>query len=248
MHLFVAVPTHSRMLVEETAFTLLAAQEIALKRGWTFSVRCFYGAVISDIRNAIASMFLESGADLLLMIDADQSIARDDLARMVDFEKPVVGCIYPKRKFNWSGMNPEGFTTIEQVLYGAMEFAGSLEFDEQGQAQAMNGFAKAAYVGTGIMLVRREAFEKLMARFPELQGLGFDESEYPGSSKTNWGFFNHLKLQDQPAFSEDVSFCLRWREAGGEIWADVASNTTHVGRYAFQGNYLDFLKANRQIA
>jgi hypothetical protein len=37
--------------------------------------------------------------------------------------------------------------------------------------------------------------------------------------------------------SEDYSFCRRWRQIGGEIWIDGASNLTHTGPYEFVGNH-----------
>ena len=48
---------------------------------------------------------------------------------------------------------------------------------------------------------------------------------------------------DGVPLSEDISFCRRWRQAGGEIWADITSPVVHVGRNVQQGNYLDFYKA-----
>ena len=37
--------------------------------------------------------------------------------------------------------------------------------------------------------------------------------------------------------SEDYSFCLRWRQIGGEIWIDTASKLTHSGPYDFVGDH-----------
>jgi hypothetical protein len=36
--------------------------------------------------------------------------------------------------------------------------------------------------------------------------------------------------------SEDYSFCRRWTDMGGEIWADLESRLTHVGPMVFNGN------------
>ncbi len=247
MRLFVAIPSHSGTVVAETAFTMAAAQEIASRRGWSVEFHCFYGAVIADIRNAIAASFMRSSADLLLMLDSDQSIARNELERMLDFDHPVVGCIYPRRKFHWSNVNMQTAANIDQAVYQALEFVGELEFDVNGQAQVVNGFAKALFVGTGILILKREVFERLIVQYPELKNRGFDRAAYPHLAEHNWGFFNHIHPESISPLSEDVSFCHRWREAGEEIWADVTSTTIHMGQYAFRGNYLDFLRARGEI-
>jgi len=36
---------------------------------------------------------------------------------------------------------------------------------------------------------------------------------------------------------EDYTFCNRWRAMGGEIWVDVRSKFTHVGSFAFHGDF-----------
>jgi hypothetical protein len=36
--------------------------------------------------------------------------------------------------------------------------------------------------------------------------------------------------------SEDFSFCKRWTDMGGEIWADLESRLNHVGPATFYGD------------
>ena len=231
----------------ETALTMVAVQEIASRRGWSITFSSVSGAVIAEVRNVIAAHFLKSGADALLMMDADQSFGRDSIETMIDLGKPMTGCIYPKRKLHWSNVNLEAAANIDEVLYQASDYVGKLEFSSEGTANIINGFAKALHVGTGMLLIRREVFDRLMTRFPELNNRGFHGDDYPGFEEYNFGFFNHIDLEGECALSEDISFCQRWRDVGGEIWADVTSNSTHTGRYNFRGNYLDYLKAKGEI-
>lgn len=244
MHLFAAVPTHSGMLVAETVRTLIGVQQLALNRGWAFSFHYTGGATISVVRNAMAAAFLESGADVLLMLDSDQAADPLTIERMIDLEQPVVGCIYPRRVLNWSNVKETG--SLRQIFYQAMDFVGVLDADEAGCTSVADGFARAQHVGTGILVVRRAVFERLMAHFPDLRSLGFDQIGYPELSE-NWGFFNSTTAQNGFPLSEDISFCVRWREAGGEIWAEVSSSTTHVGRFKFEGSYLEYLNSRQPL-
>jgi hypothetical protein len=232
------------MLTAETVHTVVAAQDIAAKRGWDFGFNHVTGSIISEVRNIIVGMFLESGADQLLMLDSDQAASRATIDRMISFDKMLVGCIYPRRKFFWSQVDVAKSRSVEQLCYQASAFIGWLEEDEQGQSQIVDGCGKATYVGTGLVLIQRAVFENLMKRYPELKGRGFDQSLYPYLSE-NWGFFNHVPQENSSLLGEDVSLCQRWRAIGGDIWADVASDISHVGRYTYQGNYLDYLRALR---
>jgi hypothetical protein len=246
LKLLVGVPSHGGSIILEGAETLLAAQALVENRGGSFWFTYYGGATISLVRNAIAAEFLRSEADLLLMLDADQAIHSSAIQRMIDLNKPVVGCLYPKRAYNWANVKPRAMAApTDHIPTEAMEFVGYLEADDDGQVTVDNGFARAEHIGTGTMLLRREAFEQLMTHFPELQGRGFGDDAYPGLSP-NWGFFNPLEREDGLPLSEDISFCRRWKGTGGEIWADVVSTTTHVGPHAFTGNYMDYWRIRQQ--
>jgi hypothetical protein len=245
MHLFAAIPSHSGAIDIECARSLVLTTGLALNRGWDFSFHSEGGSTVSLVRNAIAAAFLQSGADLLLMIDSDQGIGPEAIERMVDFNQPVVGCMYPRRGvFNWSDVDFQGASDVEQILYQAQEYVGRLIPDEAGQVQYENGFARAEFVGTGVLLVRREAFERLMEHYPDLAKRGFGLGVYPAyEASGRWGFFNPMDNDEGVPLSEDLSFCRRWRQTGGDIWADITSPVVHVGRNVQQGNYLDFYKA-----
>ena len=43
--------------------------------------------------------------------------------------------------------------------------------------------------------------------------------------------------------SEDYAFCRRWRDLGGEIWADFEARLTHVGHAAYTGSLMQALQA-----
>jgi hypothetical protein len=240
LNLFVGIPSHSGTIVAEAACTLCGIQEMLISRGGRFHLKFLYGAVIHVSRNILSVAFLESDADALLMLDSDQAIEASAIGRMIDLGRPVVGCLYPKRLRNWTNAKPG---PADEMLLQASEFVGELIYDEDKQAQVIDGFALADYVGTGVLLVRREAFEEMMKHFPALEGRGFGPDRYPEFAHTaRWGFFNPLDSDVGP-LSEDISFCRRWRQAGGEIWADVTTDVTHIGREIFKGNYLDYTRA-----
>jgi hypothetical protein len=242
MRLLAAVPSHAGTIILEGVQTLLAAQRIALRRGGTFRLSYRSGATISLVRNAIVADFLGSEADTLLMLDSDQAVDGPTLERMIDLGKPIVGCIYPGRSYDWRRVRLSGTTDSKHIPLQALKFVGQVETDDQGHFSVHNGFARARVLGTGVMVIRREVFERLQTRFPDLQGRGFGPDAYPNLGH-NWGFFNPLDDAEGVPLSEDISFCKRWLQAGGELWADVVGPVVHVGRQPFEGAYLDHLEA-----
>jgi hypothetical protein len=240
-----AVPTHSETITTATAVTLLDFKDLAAARGVEVRVHFHSAPVISDLRNVIVADFLAGTADLLFMLDADQGLDAETIWRMVESGYLVVGCIYPRRNFRWAEV-PANLSSSDmtRIVYHAMRFVGTLVVRPDGRFDIRNGFARAEFVGTGALLIHRQALLTMQHSFPELKGQGFsEEDESPSRIQHNWGFFNPLvAARDGRNAGEDIAFCERWRRCGGEIWADVMSDTTHVGRYLFRGNYLDYLR------
>lgn len=245
--LFVAVPSHSGGADGLTIECLLQLQRAALSAGIEISVRLHSGSMIPVLRNLIVSNFLSSDADTLLMLDSDQGVPGDSLMRMISHHAGVVGCLYPRRQYDWSLVDRgESAADMERVLYQASSFVGKLlATDEQNRAEVVSGFARAEYVGAGALVIKRDALKKMMDHFPELRGEGYSASEFSDQRfQHNWGFFNPLsRAEAGDVLPEDFSFCWRWRKAGGELWADVESVSGHAGRHIFAGAYLDYLSA-----
>lgn len=239
--LMVAVPTHSYSITVETALTLLNLQTLAHQQGMEVRVTFHSASIISQLRNTIVADFLASDATDLFMLDSDQGLNAHLILHMLNSPFPVAGVLYPRRNFAWSQYSPERpVQGIGDVLLQGYRFVGSVLPDEQGKLVVRDGFVRAEAVGTGALLIRREALDLLRQRYPELHGQGFPvQDETLGRAEHNWGFFNPLvKAQDGRNAGEDIGFCQRWRDCGGELWADVSQDTVHVGRFVFQGNWL----------
>ena len=93
---------------------------------------------------------------------------------------------------------------------------------------------------TGMMLVKREVFRKMMKKFPE--------RKYESDQIVNGQYFKSDNCYDLFAvgpyetkgqiryLSEDYYFSRLWQECGGQIWADLAMPLTHFGNRAFKGH------------
>ena len=210
-------------------------------------------AVLPMMRNYFASRVLnDESYTHLLFVDSDMGFAPSLIEHMIAADKPVVGCVYPKRKLDlarFSEMmksvdNPQIARMMAQDYVGA----GSA-IDYNGEASLANlvidGPAiRVRHAGTGVMLIKRQVFEALKLRYPELWAEDISDS-YAQFGLTGGVLQCFESLIDQRGIyvGEDVSFCHRWREGcGGEIWSVVTETILHKGGHTFIGRYLTKLE------
>ena len=107
-----------------------------------------------------------------------------------------------------------------------------------------HGFVRVSYAGTGLMLIKREVFERLKERFPELWcSIAAQAQTYLGLSEGVLQCFS--SFQDfERMFMGKIAFCRRWVDGcGGE--ACIIKQVTHVGRFAYTGCFADRLKQHQ---
>jgi len=112
-----------------------------------------------------------------------------------------------------------------------------IEFAEQ-RVQVVNGFAKVQYAGTGFLMIKRKVLLDMIEHYPELK-YGHDHKHEDRLAGSQWrsALFNCMIDKESGVYlSEDFSFCKRWTDMGGEIWADLRSRLTHVGTVSFEGD------------
>ena len=61
-------------------------------------------------------------------------------------------------------------------------------------------------------------------------------SQKPQTGELYALFDTSLDRDKELYLPEDYTFCKRWRDMGGEIWADLQSRLDHVGPAVFHGD------------
>jgi hypothetical protein len=110
------------------------------------------------------------------------------------------------------------------------------EVDDPNAVTARAGFARVRYAGTGFLMVRRRALEKMCAHYPQLRYQRDHSVEAATASANRFALFECMIGEDGTYLSEDFAFCKRWTDIGGEIWADLKSTLNHVGPMVFRGD------------
>ena len=110
------------------------------------------------------------------------------------------------------------------------------EVDDPSAVIEKAGFVKVRYAGTGFFMMRRDAVERMCARYPQLHYKRDHSIDAATLSDKRYALFECMIAEDGTYLSEDFAFCRRWTDIGGEIWADLKSTLCHVGPMTFRGD------------
>jgi hypothetical protein len=194
---------------------------------------------LGDGRSRLARMFREHAdkPDFILYLDDDMGVEASTIQRMLAvmcaYDLDVLGAMYPRKKYNTMALAaaaedpikrldllPHGFANRDMVHLQIAEYepTGHLWFEE------------VTGIGTGCMLVSRRCIEKMIDTAPsELTSL----DETLGGRTTN--IFERVRTPEGKKYSEDHSFCLRWRAMGGRVFTYYGPGTPliHVGVHEY---------------
>jgi hypothetical protein len=244
-YLFVATPCFGGNVSASFTRSILGLQKLCLQNDIEISF-CFIAgdSLITRARNLAVQQFLAfDGATHLLFIDADIEFPPEIVLTLLKGNKDVCGAIYPVKYLNWQKIEDHVRAGIDNIKASVLKYVVEL-FDTK-IAKPDGAFFRARYLGTGFMLIRREVFPKMADHYPEI---GFKRTNLQVTNddnlKPSHAFFDCLIDQETGTYlSEDYTFCKRWVEMGGEIWAYVDSQLTHIGTLNFEGNFLAALTA-----
>jgi hypothetical protein len=232
--LFIFVPAFGQTLTVTTFLTTHALQQhLATK-----SIQCGISSTsfpdIAELRSMALTIWYDTMPDVshMLFIDSDMGFQPDMVTDMLMFDEPIVGAIYPQRKFpqSWAGSGTGDAVT-----------------------ERRGNFMKVEGVGMGCTLIRRDAVTKMVEQMPELIDTRLTlhpAGEMLRGAGTNRIIraFEKLDLPERGLVSEDLSFCIRWLRCGGSVWAAIGYKISHVGPFDFGARYLDGIEAAEAAA
>jgi hypothetical protein len=222
---FVSLPAYDTMQVPTclSLVKLFNKFTLAKIKAEIGTFKCPY---VSYGRNVLTALFLESGFDYQLFVDADLEFEPDVVGRMILAKKDAICVPYRKK-------------TQDQVLKFSIEFNDptNIEVDEKGIVELKMGPA-------GLTLIHRSVYEKLIKDNP---GLKIKQKEII-SEKANSYFYNFWDTsfgKDGTWWGEDVNFCNLIKKSGFKFYGVIDGQTTHHGSFGWTGSLKDgFKKAN----
>jgi hypothetical protein len=192
-------------------------------------------ALITRARASLVSQFLDDpGATHLLFVDADIGFELEQVVRLIECGADMCAAVYPIKRIDWDKVRTTIETDRPNPAAAALQYV--FEVDDPNAVVERAGFVKVRYAGTGFLMIRRAALEKMCRHYPQLKYRRDHSIDAAAASENRFALFDCMIADDGTYLSEDFAFCKRWVDMGGEIWADLNSKLNHVGPMTFCGD------------
>lgn len=232
--LFIFVPAFGQTITATTFLTTHALQQHLSSKGIQGGISTLSFPDIAELRAMAMTIWYDTmpQSSHMLFIDADMGFPPDMVSDMFLLNEGIVGTIYPQRKvpLGWAGSGT-----------GAP------------QAERRGNFMEVEGVGMGCTLIRRDVVDVMLAKMPHLVDTRLamhpaGETIKQAGSNRIIRAFEKLDIPERGLVSEDLSFCIRWRQCGGKVWAAIGYRISHVGPFDYSGRYLDSVEAAEKAA
>jgi hypothetical protein len=194
-------------------------------------------ALITRARADLVALFLDDpAATHLLFVDADIGFEPDQVMRLLACGADVAGGAYPIKRINWDKARKVIESNRPNTRSAVLDYV--LEVEDPERIAVVDGFARVRYAGTGFLMIRRHALERMCGHYAALRFRREHSIADPlAASPHRVALFECMIDRATGIYlSEDFSFCKRWTDMGGEIWADLQSRLDHVGPATFHGD------------
>ena len=200
-------------------------------------------SLVNRARNNLAKRFLEGfpgqdGAgnavtvkhDWMLFLDTDLVFRPEDVQKLYDLGMKTGPGIY-------AGTYP-----IKQLK-------PKVVFNNIGGCVPdAEGIVEVREAGTGFMLIHREVFERMEAKYGDEIRYAVDMGEPDKEPVYTCDFFSvgvkfDNDLKRKRFLSEDWYFCQRWRDMGGKILMHTRTSCNHIGVYSYPGDPMAVIEA-----
>ncbi len=192
-------------------------------------------ALITRARASLVAQFLDDPqATHLLFVDGDIGFEPEQVWRLIASGADMSAAIYPVKRIDWDKVRTIMHSTRPNPPAAALNYV--FEVEDRNAVVVRSEFAKVRYAGTGFLLIRRAAIERMCAHYSALHYRSDHSIDGATASSNRFALFECMIDGNGTYLSEDFSFCKRWTDIGGEIWADLKSTLQHVGPLVFRGD------------
>jgi hypothetical protein len=214
----IAVPAHGGSIKSKCATSIFRAMQAMTAAGIKSELMVIDSAEIVLARNVFGTTVLLETAKTHLL-----SVDQD-----MEFGPQTVMRMFREK------------TPLIGCVYPKRSETGFVAYLDGTHIQQTNGAAGIPGVGMGLCLIERTVFEALRptVRFQKIS---------PFTGKPLFGFFDPIPEKDA-IMSEDLSFCKRWRDIGGQVIALLNEDIGHIGEKVYRRKYLDHLRSTEAPA
>ena len=219
---YIAMPCYDSVKINTMLSVIKLVQQLA-KGGIAVGINTMKSPLIHQARNYLTSVFLTTKYQYLLFIDSDVEFEPEAVMRMMVAKKNIICTPYRVKA-----------EQLEKHIY-------TVEFKNPKNIPFLHGGLVEIEAGpTGLMLIERTVFERIIKNHPELKIKNEAIPNAGDSHKFYYNFFD-FGFNDGYAMGEDVSFCKLARGNDFTIYANTESTTSHHGSYTWEGKFKESL-------
>ena len=219
---YIAMPCYDSVKIETMLSVLKLVQKMN-QSGVQIGINTIKSPLIHQARNYLTSVFLTTEYQYLLFIDSDVEFEPEAVAKMLVAQKDIICTPY---RVKAKELNKDIYT---------------VEFKNPKDIPILPGGLVELEAGpTGLMLIDRKVFKKIIKNHPELK---IKNEAVPNAGDTHTFYYNFFDFGFKEGYSigEDISFCRLARKNDFKIYANTESSTKHHGSYAWQGKFKESL-------
>ena len=224
--IFIAMPCYDSVKIS----TMLSIFQLVQHFGQSkiqVGINTMKSPLIHQARNYLTSVFLTTQYTHLLFIDSDVEFGPEAGMRMLVSDKDIICTPYRAKNEN-----------VSKPFY-------TVKFPNPKNIPILPGGIVEIEAGpTGLMLIHRKVFEKIMKNRPDLKIKNPVQEGLVSTDKSHSFYYNFFDFafEDGYTMGEDVSFCKLARKNGFKLHANIESPTAHHGSYAWKGKFGDSMK------
>jgi len=216
--------------------SMFALVNILGKKGYTVHYSELSNeSLITRARNTLTEMFLRTYDDYLLFIDSDEGFDAAAVVKMIEEDVQLIGAAVPMKGINWNRVR----SAAKEEKTDLSKFTSIYNVNKSSEQKEIlknnpKNIVEVDYIGTGLMLIHRDVFQKLKEFTPSYRS---DQMSSGGISygETVYDFWKtDIDPDSNRLWSEDYNFCNMWKRVGGKIYLAPYVKVVHVGTYWFK--------------
>ena len=246
--IMVCTPVHNECSIHYTQ-ALLEFQVACMQKNILVSFLLLKSSLVTQGRNLCVANFLNEKYTHMLFIDADIDFESKTIFKMLELDREVIAVPYPMKTLNWDRVYKFKGDIKNSTELSHTGFTYPIKVQDRDNIKVKDDVMEVTHAPTGCMLIKRQVFDKMIEKYPELKISQPTIMNGEAKDKENlWNFFDtYHDLENKKYYGEDFGFCKKWTDIGGKCYCYIGDYITHIGEYQYSGRFKDELVRSSDV-